>query len=386
MAITLISAPSGEPSVQDSLYHTVSSTNSVQPDFKYVFDIFVGGVQQVRVKQFPEPNTGRGYFDAGPIVRNGFTYAWFDPTNGTDHVYLNQPSPSGEISQLYQIRVGEDFSGVTTVNMASGNVRAYNWTPPAFKRKTFDSTIKLNKFYTNRPTGAKVGLGQKLLIPFKTNASLTLKVDAYGLDSNLINTYTDTTAYTNNGYVQLDIGSVAINSRFGSSIIDSNVKYYDVYFNSFDKYRVVLQCNPKYTPSNLYFLNRWGMFDTVTFDLVSRLTSDIERKTFTKKDYRFTDTGVTYYDTNNVYHETKTNYTNKEMLSLRLTMDAPTDAEWQWLVELLTSPLVYFEQDGYFYPVTLKNTTYEYSKYVNNRLRPFEVDIDINQSRDTQLR
>jgi hypothetical protein len=67
-------------------------------------------------------------------------------------------------------------------------------------------------------------------------------------------------------------------------------------------------------------------------------------------------------------------------------MDAPTDAEWQWLVELLTSPLVYFEQDGYFYPVTLKNTTYEYSKYVNNRLRPFEVDIDINQSRDTQLR
>ena len=120
MAITLISAPSGEPSVQDSLYHTVSSTNSVQPDFKYVFDIFVGGVQQVRVKQFPEPNTGRGYFDAGPIVRNGFTYAWFDPTNGTDHVYLNQPSPSGEISQLYQIRVGEYFSGVTTVNMASG--------------------------------------------------------------------------------------------------------------------------------------------------------------------------------------------------------------------------------------------------------------------------
>jgi hypothetical protein len=386
MAITLISAPSGEPSVQDSLYHTVSSTNSAQPDFKYVFDIFVNGVQQVRVKQFAEPSTSKGYFDAGPIVRNTFTYAWFDPTNATDHVYLNQPSPSGEISQLYQIRVGEDFSGVTTVNMASGEVRAYNWTPPAFKRKTFDSTIKLNKFYTNRPTGAKIGLGQKLLIPFKTNASLTLKVDAYGLDSTLINTYTDASGYTNNGYVQLDIGSAAINSRFGSSIINSNVKYYDVYFNTFDKYRVVLQCNPKYTPSNLYFLNRWGMFDTVTFDLVSRLTSDIERKTFTKKDYRFTDTGVTYYDANDVYHETKTNYTNKETLSLRLTMDAPTDAEWQWLVELLTSPLVYFEQDGYFYPVTLKNTTYEYSKYVNNRLRPFEVDIDINQSRDTQLR
>jgi hypothetical protein len=386
MAITLISSPSGEPSVQDSLFHTVSSNNSNDLDFKYVFDIFVGGVQQVRVKQFPDPTTDKGYFDAAPIVRNTFSFEWFKPTNSTDHVYLNQPSASGEISQLYQIRVGEDVSGITTTNMASGEVRAYNWVPPSFKRKTFDSTTKLNKFYTNRPSGAKIGLGQKLLIPFKTNATLTFKVDTYGFDNALIDDYIDAVTYSNNDYVQLDIGSAAINSRFSSTIINSNVKYYDVYFNSFDKFRVVLQCNPKYTPSNLYFLNRWGMFDTVTFDLVSRLTSDIERKTFTQKDYRLTDTGVTYLNADNVYHETKTNYTNKEVLSLRLTMDAPTDAEWQWLIELLTSPIVYYELEGYFYPVTLKNSNYEYSKYVNNRLRPFEVDIDINQSRDTQLR
>jgi hypothetical protein len=319
-------------------------------------------------------------------VRNTFSFEWFKPTNSTDHVYLNQPSASGEISQLYQIRVGEDVSGITTTNMASGEVRAYNWVPPSFKRKTFDSTTKLNKFYTNRPSGAKIGLGQKLLIPFKTNATLTFKVDTYGFDNALIDDYIDAVTYSNNDYVQLDIGSAAINSRFSSTIINSNVKYYDVYFNSFDKFRVVLQCNPKYTPSNLYFLNRWGMFDTVTFDLVSRLTSDIERKTFTQKDYRLTDTGVTYLNADNVYHETKTNYTNKEVLSLRLTMDAPTDAEWQWLIELLTSPIVYYELEGYFYPVTLKNSNYEYSKYINNRLRPFEVDIDINQSRDTQLR
>ena len=385
MAITVIQSPSGEPSVQDTLWHVVSSTNVAGQDFKYVFDIFVGGVQQVRVKQFPDPTTQKGYFDAGPIVRNGFSYSWFVPENATDDVYLCQPSASGEISQLYQIRIGEDVSGITTSNLASGNVRAYNWSPPAFKRKTFDSTTKLNKFYTNRPTGARISTGQKLLIPFKTDATLTLKVDTYNQSNALIATTIDVSTFANSGYVQLDIGTAAINARLGIIITDA-VKYYDVYFNTFEKFRVVLSCNPKYTSANLYFLNKWGMYDTATFDLLSRLTSETERKAFTQRDFRLTDTGVTYYDANYVYNETKTNYENREVLSLRLTMDAPTDAEWQWLSELITSPQIYMEQDGYYYPVTLKNNTYEYSKYINNRLRPFEVDIDINQTRQRQLR
>jgi hypothetical protein len=385
MAITSLFAPSGEPSVQDSLWHVVSSDNVAGQDFKFVFDIFVGGVQQVRVKQFPDPTTSNGYFDAGPIVRNGFTYNWFVPENATDDVYLCQPSASGQISQLYQIRFGEDVSGITTSNLASGEVRAYNWAPPAFKRKTFDSTTKLNKFYTNRPTGARINTGAKLLIPFKTDATLTLKVDTYNQSNALIATTTDGSTYANGGYVQLDIGTAAINARLGTIITDA-VKYYDVYFNTFDKFRVVLGCNPKYTPTNLYFLNKWGMYDTATFDLLSRLTSDVERKAFTQRDFRQGPSSVTYFDSNNVYNETKTNYENREVLSLRLTMDAPTDNEFVWLSELITSPQIYMEQDGYYYPVTLKNNTYEYSKYINNRLRPFEVDIDINQTRQRQLR
>jgi hypothetical protein len=128
------------------------------------------------------------------------------------------------------------------------------------------------------------------------------------------------------------------------------------------------------------------MYDTATFDLLSRLTSDVERKAFTQRDFRQEAASVTYFDSNNVYNETKTNYENREVLTLRLTMDAPTDNEFTWLSELITSPQIYMEQDGYYYPVTLKNNTYEYSKYINNRLRPFEVDIDINQTRQRQLR
>lgn len=388
MAITIINNPSGEPSVQDDLWHIAASDNSGTPDMRYVFDVWANGQQLIRVKQYPDPVTGQAYFNAGPIVRNGFSYEWFVPVNSDTHVYLTQPSDSGEISNLYQVRVGEDVSGVTTTNMASGEVRAYNWVAPPFKRRVSDSSIKMNKFYSNRPSGAKITLGQKLLIPFKTSntVNLDLKLETYNHANALINSYADAGFYENNGYVQLDIGRDAMNNRFGSEYIHEEVKYYDVFFDDFGKFRVHHVCNPKYTPVNLYFINAWGMFDTATFGLVSRLTKDVERKSFTEKDFRQGQAAVTYFDSRNVYHESKVNYLNKSDHSLRLTMDAPTDAEYEWLAELISSPQVYMEKDGYYYPVTIKNTNYEYSKYVNNNLRPFEVDLEINQTRWSQLR
>jgi hypothetical protein len=133
-------------------------------------------------------------------------------------------------------------------------------------------------------------------------------------------------------------------------------------------------------------MNHLGMFDTARFDLASRLTMDVDRKTFTKRDYSLGASSVSYYSANGKYNDSKVNYLNKKDHSYKLTMNAPTDAEYEWLDELIDSPQVYFELDGYFYPVSIKNTSYEYSKYVNNRLRVFEVDIDINQTRYSQLR
>jgi hypothetical protein len=133
-------------------------------------------------------------------------------------------------------------------------------------------------------------------------------------------------------------------------------------------------------------MNHLGMFDTAKFDLASRLTMDVTRKTFAKRDYTLGATAVSYYDANNKYVSSKIDYLNKKDHSYKLTMNAPTDAEYEWLAELIDSPQVYFELDGYYYPVSIKNNNYEYSKYVNNRLRVFEVDIDINQTRYSQLR
>jgi len=375
--ITNLISPSGEPSIQDNLWHIASSDNSGSTDMKFVFDVYKGEEQLVRVKVFPDPTNGKGYFDASPIVRNEISFGWFVP-NATG-VELATPSESGEIALTYSIRVGEDVSAVTTTNLASGNVKAFNYTPTLFKRRQATYAQYANKWLTNRPLNATLTLTERLMIAARSGGEMF--IETYNYSNTLV--FADEMGVLGNKITQYDLSPASINESYGSNIITSATKYYNVYFdfNNTQKFRVNLDCSPIYTPINLHFMNALGMFDTARFKLASKLTMDLERKSFEKPDYRFGASAVTYYNSNSVYHETKINYGSKANWSYNLTMDYPTDAEYQWLAELILSPLIYMELDGNYYPVTIKDTNYEYSTYNTNKLRVLNVNIDVNQKR-----
>jgi hypothetical protein len=67
-------------------------------------------------------------------------------------------------------------------------------------------------------------------------------------------------------------------------------------------------------------------------------------------------------------------------------MNYPTDEEYEWLAELISSPKIYLEIEGYYYPVTIKNTNYEYSTNQNNGLKALEIEVELNQTRYGFLR
>jgi hypothetical protein len=389
MSITLIN-PSGYPSAQDNLWSIAYSSNSGQVDFKYVFDVFVDSVQLVRTKVFPEPSNGRGYFDAMPVVSNEITYGWFTPrsANDSEASWLTQSDTLNE--KIYQIRVGEDYSGTTFLNLASGNVTAYNYSAPLFKRRQINIGQKLNNWLTNRPLRIKAKTTDKILIPFYGSTLNHINVVPYNASNVALFGF----AYNTNTpkkYSELDIGVEALNritqSNYSFNVITSQVAYYLVNMQNTGAtllspiIRVDIDCNPMYTPINLYFINAYGMFDTARFNLASRLTMDVERKTFEQRNYTLNNSSVDYYDANNVYNESKINYGSKSNHSYKLTMDFPSDAEYIWLAELIVSPQIYAEIDGNYYPVSIKANNYEYSTYTNNRLRALEIDIDLNQTR-----
>lgn len=394
MSIVINTNPSGKPSVHDNLWHVVSSDNSGMTDFKYVFDIFINGIQKIRVKQFPEPGNGRGYFDAGPTVRNEMSYNWFEPVD--NNVLVSQPDMNGQIGVIYAVQVGEDYSGVTTLNMASGEVSGYNWAPPMFKRRVVSLSDRLNKWITNRPlTGysrrdfTTTDRGENLFIGFYTDqSSLTMHVESFKED----NTVKDTAApinipVTGPGFMQMNIGPNGILSGvFGGYTLEEDVRYYEVWFNSYDKFRIYLTCNPKYTCVPVHFLNRWGMWDTQRFDLASRLSMDIERKGFGKRDYEFNGNSVDYISSANRYYEGKVNYSNKSVWSYKLNADGMTDTEYEWMADLMQSPQILLEIDSYFYPATIKKNNYDYNKFVNDKLKALEIEFEFNSPRMTQLR
>jgi hypothetical protein len=387
MSISTLINPTGEVSVQDDLWHIAHSTLSGSTDFKYVFDIYNGATQLIRAKVFPEPTNGRGYFNAGKVVGNEITFAWFTPVStGSLPMAVYQPNTSGEVAIVYTVRVGEELTGTTTLNLASGTVTAYNYTNSLFNRFQGTTSAFAQRFLTNRPRYAKAKLGEKILIPFKGTGSHRIFIDTYNGSNSLIAT-TEVTATTNitTGYLQMDIGSAAVNTSAGSAIITDAVKYYDVYLQkssvNTEKFRVYVECDPRYTTVNLYFMNQYGMFDTARFGLASRLNMNVERKQFERRDFTFGTTSVSYYDSRNVYRESVVNFGSKSEWQYKLTMDYPTDAEYQWLAELINTPQVYAEIDGDFYPVSIVENNYEYSNYQNNKLKVFEVTINMNQKR-----
>lgn len=381
MAITIVSSPASGCTLQDELWHIASSTNSADLEFKYVFDVFINGTQKIRVKQFAEPSTLKGYFNAANIVRNSMVYEWFTPIS--DFV-VDQPNVSGEIAITYQVQYGEELSGITSLNMASGNTTAYNFNAPLFKRRLTTIANKANQFFTNRPNYANTEEGENLFVGLYLTATKTITVEIYGGNNGLIQ---NSTLSYNAGFYQLNIGTYGMFNEFftGQTIDWNTVKYYTVTIEGQPPFRVNLVCNPKYTPTNIHFINAWGMFDSLRFDLVSRLSMEVKRKEFQQTDYRFTNTSVNYM-TGNKYYEGNVNYYNNSSFKYKLTASALTDAEWQWVADLIMSPQILMEIDNYYYPVTITNSSYTFNKYVNSRLKPLEIEFEFNTQRNSQLR
>lgn len=408
--------------VQDTLFASALSDASGMPDFKYVFDVYANGNQLTRVKLYPDPVTARGYFDAGPSVRNEMDYGWvtiFADDTSIDNVFLTEPNQTNQIAINYDIRFGEEYisggtyvsgsyvSGgtlVTLLNEYSGTRKVYNYSAPLFNRKSFGGINQFNnKYLTNRPKQANCRLDGDLLVPIKLSSSAYagINIKQYNTNNSLINTFD---SYINNPagtvsvneFYQVNIGPSAINaflSNAGGTLITSSVKYYDIYFVDTDNgstltntFRIYIDCNPKYEPIDLHFMNQWGMFDTARFDLSSRLSMDIERKSFNKKDYYYYNSLVSNFPR----QESKINYGSKINWTYKLTMNYPTDEEYVWLSELISSPQIYANfpeiTDGYLMPVTIKNTNYEYSKNQNNGLKTLELEIELNQTRNGFLR
>jgi hypothetical protein len=167
--------------------------------------------------------------------------------------------------------------------------------------------------------------------------------------------------------------------------ITGGTSYYDVKVGS-ETFRYSVICEAKYEIFELHWLNQYGGYDSKLFTKVSRTQVTVQRSSFGVLPYTVDSGGGVSYYTGPVYNETIHNYANQFTEKLTLNSDLLTDAEYEWLYDLLVSTQVYIYLDGYFKSVAITDNNYEPRKRINDDLTNLTITVDMGKTMNAQYR
>jgi len=391
MAITINSTPENYPSAHDDLYFVVTSDNISQVGFKFVFDVLIDNVIVSRIKLFPDPTTTKGIFNAGGIIRD-YIAGYFKPnTTQTAFSYTGN-----DLYVSYSIRFGEEYDGTTYTNLASGSYKAFNFVNPPFRDfSTSYYQPKINTWLTPRDISvAEVQMGEKLYAGWMntagTTTNLTLTVQKY-----LNGGSTDGTASTGSSvicsaFVLFDLSPGAINTYLGESFITASTYQYGIKVNyggnQSTEFKIKLTCNPRWTPVTLHFLNKLGGYDSFVFRLVNRQESSVEKKSYSQLGWQYNSGAMSRYDSYKRINAGNNTFAANETVSFKLMSDYINQTDYLWMKDLITSPEVYYEQGGYYYPVGVKTNSWSDKNRIADKMFNFELNIEFAEKINSQYK
>lgn len=392
MALTLHYNPGTYFSVHHDLIFTCSDITKASdpityPDYKYVADVYIGGVIITRLKAYPHPTTKFGVFNISNVVRNYIQTSFSPLANALQAQELGE----NEFYVEAQVRFGEEYSFTIYPDLIVDPVRTY------FNHYS-ESTISayVDKVITVRPTATPVYRNARFcFIPFlpSDDTQIDLIIRRYngsGLISSTTQSFTPPVGSSN--ILQLfNVAPSAINVAV-PGFIHSGVTYYTVEFSTTNivgdsLLRFNLICEAIHEVFTLHFMNQFGGFESKDFTKVSKKNLEIERSDFGRLPYQIDSQGVPfYYNSNQVYNEQKSTYAVQWEEKMTLNSDILTDAEYVWLRDLILSPLIYLEQSGFFIPVNITEKNYEPKKSVNDDLTNLTLNIEFGKQFNAQYR
>lgn len=391
MAITINSTPEAYPSMHDDLWFVVTSTNTAQVNFKYVFDIYINNSLVARIKTFTDPSSGKGIFNAANIVRNYWS-SYFKPnTTSTFWTYTGN-----DIYVPYEIRFGEEYNGSLYTNLASGTYRAFNFYNPLFRNpSTSYFQPYISKWLTNRDKDKlECSMTERLFAGWMnaaaTTTNLTMTVQKYlpggATDGSAVTSPTQSTQ----SFVLVDLSPAAINTYLAQNLITASTYQYGVKINyggtSSDELKVMIACNPTFTPVSLHFLNQLGGYDSFMFRAVNRQSRSIERKQYERTNWLLNTNTMQQYDSFNRMYEGANVYAVQQDASFKLQSDYIGQTDFTWLNELIASPEVYMEQGGYYYPVAMKTSSWEEKIRAADKMFNMTLEVDYGRKINSQYR
>jgi len=362
-------------------------------DYRYICDVYVGADQVARLKAYPRPDNGMGVFNVGNILRS-YVAAVFNPAAGQLRA---QELGSGEFFLAATMKFGDEYEFVSYSDVLVDSARTYfnhyngrllgenttldNYLDKPLSARPLTSTISISAMFNFVP-----------YLPTDTD-NVTVEVKSYTEGGTLINSYSSAIAPSLANTMQLyNVGPGTLNALSPGLIPSGVASYYTVQFlnpNISDEplYRFNLVCETRYETFRMHFLNRFGGFETRELDKVSRKTIDIEKSEYGKLGYTMDSSGVvSYVNANNVYNETRAVYASQYKERMTLNTDILTDTEYQWLGDMILSPMVFIELGGYFVPCAIRENNYEFKKRINDKLTNLTLNIEFGEQFNAQYR
>lgn len=379
--MTLESYPPDYSSVNDNLVYVVNDAHAADPvtypNYKYVGELWIAGVKVFTARVFPHPSSNRGIFNFGAVVRE-YVIASLAPAGAG---ILAQELGAGAFSVSVVVKIKEEYSGTTGAVVLTDSARIfYNHYNGRYNDFTLLGSY-VAKPLSTRPVAINLLFtNANYYLPYYSDTTTPFNVVITGGTATRTLTITPTATHT---LQVLNISPGAINVSYAGNFTSASTGYTVAVGGV--TYSVTIVCPGMYTNYTVHFLNKFGGFESMLFNKVRKQVNEIERKQWQQLPYRVNGSGVVSVKTGSIMHSQRTTFGSRFTQKLKVSTDLLTDAEYQWLAELAASPLVYLEEAGTLWPVTVTNTNYEQKEWIVDRTSNLSLDIEFGTTYKTQF-
>jgi len=369
MAVNIVQEPDTFTPACNPIVWTFDSDQTIQPNFSFYVELYVNANLHSAHQVFPESGA-YGKFDATQIMRALTT----TPVAAPDFV-----QDFGTAMLTCYIDVYEKYGLTPTLqaNATSPIRRAFNgsfkyaqfvaWNSDAYDVKETNGAL----FTTNFPRGERawcrydefffLGLFGKR---FVMGDVWRLFVELFDINGNSITSDAYNIGYER--YWELNVGpDVIVNNTTITQAQFDLAAYYECYVEYSDgvttnytelfKIWYDQECT-RYTPVRLHWLNKFGVYDSFSFDLVSQDSANVTTNNYQQQLGQWGNSGA--YEFPRIGAQMK-HYSKRAVEQMIINSDWIKEAVQHWLVEeLYESPRVYIQQGSAFVSVMVTNTNY----------------------------
>jgi hypothetical protein len=369
MAVTIIQEPDTYTPACNPIVWTFESDQTAQPNFSFYVELYIYGNLHSAHQVFPELGAV-GKFDASQILRAIATTPVIDTQIVQDY---------GTAMQFVVIEIYEKYGTppALAASATSAIRRVFNgslkyidfisWNSDLYDVKEINGALfttsfpRTEKAYARYQDNYFLGLFGKR---FVLGDVWTLYAELYDINGNSIDSGSINIGYER--YWELNVGPESLVSNTG--ILQANwdlCHYYEVVveftdgsvINYTEYFRIYYdqECT-RYTPMRLYWLNKFGVYDQYSFDLVSQSSANVTANNYQRQLGQWQAGG--YYSFVQTSPQMQ-HYSKRAVEQMILNSDWIKQEVQHWLVEeLYESPRVYLNVNGRFFPVMVTNPNY----------------------------